>query len=320
MKTTSIAIEPDGNLRQLPEEQALTGWRDGQGPFWIDLEGDAVEEMVAWLLQLGLDPKLMDLLQTGEHDSKILPFDAAVYFEYPVMSEDEDRDPELFGWLCLDRLVVTMRERPVTDSPLAKAALPRLRLQEPNVTSLVSGLIIVHSMHLRRHANVLRDCVRRLADRMDDDPGSVPLADILKLKHKILVLDGVASDQLAAFDVLRAVDVPVLHMTQVADYFQIALGNSRATDRGIDRLDSGARNLQQRHESAQQDKTNRRLAMLTILSAIFSPLTLLAGIYGMNFEYMPELGYRYAYFIALGAMVVIGGGLYWYLRSRGWLK
>jgi len=279
-----------------------------------------VEEMVAWSLQLGLDPKLIDLLQTGDHASKILPFDDAVYFEYPVMSDDEAQDPVLFGYLCLDRLVVTMRERPVTVSSLFHAALPRLRLQEPNVTGLVCGLIIIQSTHLRRHANELRDRVRRLADRMDDDPESVTLADILKLKHEVLVLDGVASDQLAAFDVLQAVDVPVLCLTQTAEYFQIALGNSRATDRGIDRLDSGARDLQQRHESAQQDKTYRRLAMLTILSAIFSPLTLLAGIYGMNFEYMPELGYRYAYFIALGAMVVTGGGFYWYLRSRGWLK
>jgi magnesium transporter len=148
----------------------------------------------------------------------------------------------------------------------------------------------------------------------------VPLTDILALKHAALQLDAVVSDQLAVFDILQAVDKPMLQLTGMSEIFQIALGNARATDRGIDRLDSGTRDLQLRYDSAQQDKTNRRLAMLTILSAIFSPLTLLAGIYGMNFEYMPELGYRYAYFIVLGVMALIGSGLYWLLRLRGWLK
>ena len=50
------------------------------------------------------------------------------------------------------------------------------------------------------------------------------------------------------------------------------------------------------------------------------PLTLLAGIWGMNFEFMPELRYRYGYPSALGAMALVAGGLYWTFRSRGWLK
>jgi magnesium transporter len=68
-----------------------------------------------------------------------------------------------------------------------------------------------------------------------------------------------------------------------------------------------------------QDKTNRRLNMLTILSAIFMPVTLLAGIWGMNFELMPELRYRFAYPVALGLMVAVGMGMYRFFRRTGWL-
>ena len=50
------------------------------------------------------------------------------------------------------------------------------------------------------------------------------------------------------------------------------------------------------------------------------PLTFIAGIYGMNFEFMPELHWRYGYFLVLGAMAVIAGGLFWYFRSRWWPK
>lgn len=68
----------------------------------------------------------------------------------------------------------------------------------------------------------------------------------------------------------------------------------------------------------QQDRTNRRLAVLTVLSAIFLPLTLIAGIYGMNFEVMPELGYRYAYPLAIAAMLGLGIGMVAFFRFRGW--
>jgi magnesium transporter len=58
--------------------------------------------------------------------------------------------------------------------------------------------------------------------------------------------------------------------------------------------------------------------MLTILSAIFMPVTLLASIWGMNFATMPELGLPYAYPIALGVMVAVGSGMYLFFRKTGW--
>ena len=98
----------------------------------------------------------------------------------------------------------------------------------------------------------------------------------------------------------------------------MAIEITRATDRDIDRLDRRASDLQARYESAQQDLVNRRLGLLTALSTIFMPLTLLAGIYGMNFDVMPELHYRYGYPLTLAAMALIAGGLFWIVRSRWW--
>ena len=78
--------------------------------------------------------------------------------------------------------------------------------------------------------------------------------------------------------------------------------------------------LRQRYGMNQQDRTNRRLAVLTVISAIFLPLTLFTGIYGMNFEVMPELHYKYSYPVALGFMAILAGGLVWYFHYRGWFK
>jgi magnesium transporter len=68
--------------------------------------------------------------------------------------------------------------------------------------------------------------------------------------------------------------------------------------------------------SLQENETMKRLAAYGALVAV---PTMIAGIYGMNFEHMPELGYRYGYAIAIGLMVAIDGYLFHRLRKAKWL-
>jgi len=67
-----------------------------------------------------------------------------------------------------------------------------------------------------------------------------------------------------------------------------------------------------------QEKSNKRINFLTIIQAIFVPLTLLAGIYGMNFKNMPELEWQYGYFASLGLMGIISLVFLRYFYKHGW--
>ena len=67
------------------------------------------------------------------------------------------------------------------------------------------------------------------------------------------------------------------------------------------------------------NRMNEVMKVLTIMSTIFIPLTFLAGIYGMNFEYIPELQYRYGYFVLLGVMLILFIALLFYFKRRKWL-
>lgn len=79
------------------------------------------------------------------------------------------------------------------------------------------------------------------------------------------------------------------------------------------------REIRDNFESYTTYRMNRVMQILTIVSMIFMPLTLLAGIYGMNFEYMPELKWHYGYFICLGLMVVITLWCIWYFKKKDML-
>lgn len=67
------------------------------------------------------------------------------------------------------------------------------------------------------------------------------------------------------------------------------------------------------------NKMNEVMKVLTIMASIFIPLTFIAGIYGMNFQYMPELQSKYGYFVVWGVMVLIFLGLLYYFKRKKWL-
>jgi magnesium transporter len=72
-------------------------------------------------------------------------------------------------------------------------------------------------------------------------------------------------------------------------------------------------------QAAAANRTTEVARVLTVLSGILLPLTLVTGIYGMNFQHMPELRWRYGYFIALGLLAVVGVGLLLLFRRLGWV-
>jgi magnesium transporter len=71
--------------------------------------------------------------------------------------------------------------------------------------------------------------------------------------------------------------------------------------------------------SSVSNRMNEVMKVLTIIATIFIPLTFIAGIYGMNFSFMPELGWRFGYFGALGVMALIFVAMVIYFKRRAWL-
>lgn len=63
---------------------------------------------------------------------------------------------------------------------------------------------------------------------------------------------------------------------------------------------------------------NQVIQILTVITSIFAPLTFIAGIYGMNFTYMPELKWHYGYFIVIGLMIVLTIMMILWFRKKGW--
>ena len=77
--------------------------------------------------------------------------------------------------------------------------------------------------------------------------------------------------------------------------------------------------LMELHLSEASQNLNEVMKTLTIVATIFVPLTFIAGLYGMNFQHMPELHWRWGYPAALTSMLLVAGGMCVYFRKKRWI-
>jgi magnesium transporter len=71
--------------------------------------------------------------------------------------------------------------------------------------------------------------------------------------------------------------------------------------------------------SAINNRLNETMKRLTVLTVVLASLTVITGVYGMNFVHMPELGWRFGYLWALALMVLVPSGIVLWARKRRWL-
>jgi magnesium transporter len=161
-----------------------------------------------------------------------------------------------------------------------------------------------------------------MVKKMDEQPKMMKLEEILRIRDNSLFVQGVAEEQNTCLDMLHDMDVESdgVDFAKIEGALAMLVKTSESIEQLCKHLESRVTGLKNAFVAHQQDRLSRRLAMLTILSAIFLPLTFLAGVYGMNFDNMPELHYEYSYFILWGSMwfVAISMTLFFYLD--GWFS
>ena len=173
----------------------------------------------------------------------------------------------------------------------------------------------------------LRTLTGDLVQDMDEDPSRVPLEDIMQLKNRILISLAVAEEQCQCLDMVKKVNKGKesssssgVDFSTLKGALLLLVSTAESTERMGIRLEKRCISLRHQYDSYQQDRMNHRLAILTVISAIFMPLTFIAGIYGIIFDNMPELGYEYSYFILLATLLSIAITMIAFFYSQGWFE
>jgi magnesium transporter len=164
-----------------------------------------------------------------------------------------------------------------------------------------------------------------LSDRMDDLEDQIfvdfrpeALEEIFRIKKELLFLRRSVTPLRDVFNTLLRREQPIFSR-ETHVYFQDVFDHLIRVADTIDTLRDMLSATMDAYLSVSGNRMNTIMKRLTSISTILMSITLVAGIYGMNFEFMPELKWKYGYVGSLTSMVVIGLAIYYYFRKIKWL-
>lgn len=285
---------------------------------WIDVEGTP-EELEAYPHPTGLAlPILLKALSQQGFPTATATHEA-IMLSLPVRRVWDQDDAGFVTFIMQERRVVTLHTEEAYDfSPL------RAHLAEGGavaVTDAPSLLLVLFETLIETNMGCFigaRAKTEELSARVDRSPGNVQEYEVVSNRRKVGRLLNQFEDQFYGLADLQALTShPQLQDEVRAKIHDISDAQNHLL-RNLMRLESRLRDLEQHCQYALQQQTDQRLRQLTVLSGIFMPLTLVTGIYGMNFDYLPGLNWKYGYYSLLLAMVGVTALLLYILKRKGW--
>lgn len=320
MTITCYQIDDHSHLESLAPEAVVSACQQSNACVWLDIQAPTPDELARWLDQLGIQGLARRICLEAQDRPGFYPLKQEICLVIPVLNDAEEvSKQDYLTIVCQENLLLTIHSQPVMNQEdITELQASDEWLPERSIAGLVSAIMIELSLRCIEHTTNLRDSILTIEERMDRQPDTVKAEEILDKRSELLALGSMVSDQLPVLQALHSVDKPFLQFHASQTYMNCALVNLQAAAASMNWLDGRVSALRSGFEMHAQDNTNRRLNMLTILSAVFNPATLLAGIWGMNFVNMPELQYRFAYPIALSLMALIGVFMVLFFRRGGW--
>lgn len=196
--------------------------------------------------------------------------------------------------------------------------------EEPLVYASTAGLVLEVFRRIGRQMYQNFGTARELANRIEDllfcAPDELSDPDVLAMKHRVRHLLSTVEDLALAAEVCSLANCEDCELEEICSDMADFSRTAKHFEGSVTRLEDRIRDMSHDYSITLQEVGNRRLRYLTVISAVFMPLTLISSIYGMNFDTMPELHLPHAYPMVLGAMVLITILLLWGFRRGGWFK
>lgn len=318
MQVVAFRAVDGARLARCDADAVLESWRASSNAHYVHVAGFEQRDLAAWLEQFHLsDFARRRVLHIGQF-TKVIAAKDALIVELRVLGGRSTDAPRQIAYLLQRNLLVSFERVASGDLNAFATEVERLPLAKDSTTAILTALLLMQVNRLSEEVHQARSAIFDLDERMDRNPTAVSLNEILEAKDHLLKMLAVAEEQSACIESVNSLQSDMLDFDGVQGSRNLLIAGAPSTERMAVRLEKRIADLRERYDTFQQEKTNRRLAVLTILSAVFLPLSLIASIWGMNFAFMPELQHPWAYPIALTIMVLIAVGMVWFFRSRGW--
>jgi magnesium transporter len=317
-------MAPGGELLdQLDEDRIKNLLTSKQGLLWIDMEDVTDEDAKLLSNAFGFHPLAVeDCMSRDMHTPKIDDFEDYLFITLHGINYSIESDVVETTELAIfvgQNYVVTSHDIPMRSvSSMSDRIRKDGRLMRRGADYLTHDLI-----------DALVDNIMPTIEEMDGkndqleaealhEPRRETLMSIMQLKRSILALTRVMLPQREIVNRLSRGEY-----TLISEGARLYYRNIYDHLVRIEMLTLGLRDMTESvlntYLSSVSNRMNEVMKVLTLIATIFIPLTFIAGIYGMNFTNMPELEWRYGYYVILGVMALVGISLAVYFRKKKWL-
>ncbi len=313
--------------RDIETVAELKDYVERESTSWVDVVGLGDVQRIREIGKLfGLSTVVLEDILTLGQAPKFEDFDVYGFVLADLPSAGERLEVEQISLVFGPRFVVSFRERESDcfDPVRERISNGRKRIRTLGSDYLVYALldVLVDSYYPVVKGNRMR--LEEVEDRLSDGPFDAAVPAIHAIRRELRLLRRILEPMTVA---LQRMLRPELELVSKDTHIYLAdcWENSRRQLEAIDAHRELCNDLFDLHMSQLSHKLNEVMKVLTIFSALFIPLTFVAGLYGMNFDpgvsrwNMPELGMAYGYPAALAAMLVLGIGLVIYFVRKGWI-
>jgi magnesium transporter len=291
---------------------------------WINVVGSNNDVMRDIEDVFGVHPLVLEDIRSTGQRSKLEEYDAYTFIVFKMIYHDVKADHVIAEQISLilgPHFVISFEEKAGIDvfdviRQRIRSYKSRVRKAGPDYLAytLLDAVVDHYFIILDRIGEQIEEMEEALIERVD--PGAA--FDIHRLKRDMIFLrKQVWPLREVLHGLQREGSLFIKKSTHV--YLRDVYDHTVQVMETIESFRDMLSGLYDIYLTSISNKTNEIMKVLTIFAAIFIPLTFMVGVYGMNFDYMPELRWRHGYFMMLGLMAIVAGGMVRYFKRKNWL-
>lgn len=322
IKTQCLAMESCEFKGEFEPSETKSYLNDKKNMVWVDVTAPTDEDFALLVEQFGFHPLSIEDCARPHQRPKVEEYDGyyfIVIYEAELSKDGHELVLRELNIFLGKNYVVTVHTRPL------KALKTADRLWHEWTDRAAHGAALLAYLTLDAivddYSPLLDDMTEKLEvleDKIFEEFQPDVIEDIFRLKKQLVRLRRILVPLRDVFNVMLRREQPIFPR-ETYFYFQDVFDHVIRVAEAVENLRDMVSSTMDAYLSVSGNRMNTVMKRLTSISTILMSVTLVAGIYGMNFNLMPELKWKYGYAGALFSMVCIGFALYIYLRKIKWL-
>jgi magnesium transporter len=308
----AVAAIKRGRAGKLPEDPPL---------LWIDIAAPGMEEGEFLRHQLGFHPLAVEDTVRGRQRPKIDRYPGYYFLVVYSARINRERDRmalnELHAFIG-DNYVITVHDHKITELKEALArwrAVPARFRTAGTLAHAFLDLVVDGYFPVLDHFS---ERVGRLEEGSFDKTGNEGMQEVLAMRRELVLFRRMVGPERELIGSLLRRDIPFLD-PEMLPYFQDVHDHAIRVAEEIDTLRDLLTGAMEGQLSLASNQLNETMRLMAAWSIILMAMAWIAGIYGMNFERMPELQWPWGYAWSLGLMATVGALLFWYFKRKQWV-